>query len=368
MLAQRAEEVEAAGEGAVEAGEGAGGVGLEPAGKADRVKAPAAFDQGKPIEREAEQRLGEIRQKPEIWRVGAVSAGGGALARAGRAEVAHWDGLAAVVEENIIRTYRMCVKVFCPGFCVVSGVGCGRAPHPAGGFWFLAWAGPMCGAMRVLTLLAALLVLPSVAWARPVVLELFTSLACSSCPPADLLLSGLATEPGIIALDMHVDYWDRLGWRDPYSNPEFTARQQAYAARVGQSEVYTPELVVDGTRSMVGSDRAAVMDAIAAARGGVDVPVGLARAGGLVRVTVGGGRGRATVLLAGVATTRTTAVGGGENGGRRLSEANIVLSFGQVGRWDGAAMSLAVPTPPGDAVVALLQADDGRMLGAAILR
>src|SRR5579883_2432854 len=89
----------------------------------------------------------------------------------------------------------------------------------------------------------------------PVVVELFTSQGCSSCPPADAFLGELATRPDILALGFHVNYWDSRAWRDPFATPEATARQRAYAQRFDGGQVYTPQMVVDGVREMVGSDR-----------------------------------------------------------------------------------------------------------------
>jgi hypothetical protein len=216
-------------------------------------------------------------------------------------------------------------------------------------------------------LLAALLLAPLPAAARPVLLELFTSQSCSSCPPADALLAELAQQPGLLALDLHVDYWNGIGWRDPYSSPQYTARQQAYAAQFGDSEVYTPALVVDGGQIVVGSDRDAVRAAIAAARARPAIPMRLRRDGDGLIAEADPGQGTATLWLAGTASSRTTQVRGGENGGRTLTEANIVLSLTPVGHWSGQALSAHLPRPPGDGATVFLQAPDGHILGAAAL-
>src|SRR5579863_6180669 len=98
---------------------------------------------------------------------------------------------------------------------------------------------------------------PAGAAPRPVVVELFTSQGCSSCPPADALLAELAKQDGVIALGFHISYWNGLGWKDPLSSEASTDRQKAYAGRFNGGQVYTPQIVVDGTAEMIGSDRAA---------------------------------------------------------------------------------------------------------------
>jgi hypothetical protein len=154
--------------------------------------------------------------------------------------------------------------------------------------------------------------------ASPTVLELFTSEGCSSCPPADALLGRLAHQPGIIALAWHVDYWNGLGWHDPYSSPLATLRQQSYARQL-RDEVYTPALVVNGTHMVVGSDDSAIRAAIGAGAGSA-VPVSLQRTeDGVVAETAAAGRS-VTALLVAYDPERTTPIGAGENSGRHLSE------------------------------------------------
>ena len=206
--------------------------------------------------------------------------------------------------------------------------------------------------------------------AAPVVVELFTSQSCSSCPPADELLAELArTRPDILALDMHVTYWDRLGWKDPFSLPGATDRQRRYAALWRGDTVYTPQIVVAGRHQAIGSDRPAVLAAIASAKADTTpaVPLRLARdAAGLV-LEAGIGQGAGTFWLVGYDPGHTTAVRGGENVGRTLTEVNVVRSMETVGVWQGKAVRLHLPSAPGERTAVLLQAADGRMLGAATL-
>ena len=206
---------------------------------------------------------------------------------------------------------------------------------------------------------------------RLVVVELFTSQGCSSCPPADALLTELArTEPGLLALGLHVTYWDRLGWRDPYALPAATARQRGYAAQFVQEGVYTPQMVVDGTRQAVGSDRAAVRAAIQEARMSAEAQPALqvTTDGARLRVQSDRSLGASILWLVGFDPQHSTVVGAGENGGRTLQETNVVRALVRAGDTAGAPLDLAVARPAGVRVAALLQAGaDGRILAAALL-
>jgi hypothetical protein len=212
----------------------------------------------------------------------------------------------------------------------------------------------------------ALALAPRAHAAGPAVLELFTSQGCSSCPPADALLGRLARDPGIIALAWHVDYWNSLGWRDPYSSALATQRQQDYAARLND-EVYTPALVVNGVRMVVGSDPAAVTSAIEAARG-IAVPVTLQRDGASVIADIGAAGQPVSALLASYDPEHATPVGAGENSGRTLTDYRIVRAATPLGHWDGTTRRIPLPEiAAGRGVVVLVQGADLRVIGAADL-
>src|SRR6202165_3951456 len=121
------------------------------------------------------------------------------------------------------------------------------------------------------------------------VVELFTSQGCSSCPPADQIIGELAKDPSVIALSMPIDYWDYLGWKDTLADARFSARQKAYSQMRGDREVYTPQVVVNGSAHVVGSDRAGIESAIGdtkKADGVMSVPVTMTLAGKQINVSV----------------------------------------------------------------------------------
>ena len=156
----------------------------------------------------------------------------------------------------------------------------------------------------------------------PVVVELFTSQGCSSCPPADVFLSELArSRPDVLALSFHVTYWNGLGWPDPFSLPAATSRQRRIAALLA-AEVYTPQIVINGAAEMVGSDRPHVLAAIALALEARRVGPALAvtRQDSQAIITVGAGEGVGDIVLLGTDGEHRTLVGSGENAGRVLRE------------------------------------------------
>ena len=213
--------------------------------------------------------------------------------------------------------------------------------------------------------------LPAMAAAaeRPVVVELFTSEGCSSCPPADAFLTELSRgRRDILPLAFHVTYWNSLGWRDPFSMPAATQRQAQYGARFGDGS-YTPEMVVDGRKGLVGSERGTAEAAIAAAaaRNQTSASVAASRQGGRVSIMVGEGSGSGRVVLVGFDPEHRTAVGRGENTGRTLTESNIVRSIRSVGQWNGAPLTLVADAPEGQDAAVLLEAPDGSIIGASRL-
>jgi len=206
---------------------------------------------------------------------------------------------------------------------------------------------------------------------RPIMVELFTSEGCSSCPPADTLLADLARRPDVLALSFHVDYWDRLGWKDPFSSREATARQYRYAKLLDLTSVYTPQIVVDGKWQAVGSDRADVEYALDRARGNRDeIPVRLIVGHGKAQIELGPGgeEASALVMLIGFDRRHVTAVKRGENSGRTLVHVDVVRGVAELAHSDhttGGVIEASIPWPC-DRIAAVAQAADGRILGVAV--
>jgi hypothetical protein len=174
---------------------------------------------------------------------------------------------------------------------------------------------------------------------QPIVVELFSSEGCSSCPPADTVLRQLVRDQPVagaevLGLELHVDYWNYLGWVDPFSSEAFTARQRAYADALGQHGVYTPQLVVDGTTQCVGSNAATARSLIAAAAREPKATVRLSRTGDRVSIAVSDLPAKAEpadVWLAITEDDLVTAVPRGENAGGHLAHGPVVRILRRVG-------------------------------------
>jgi len=213
---------------------------------------------------------------------------------------------------------------------------------------------------------------------RPIVVELFTSQGCNSCASAETLLESLSHRSDVLVLGFHVDYWDFLGWRDPYASPEHAMRQAAYARRSGVSYVYTPHLVIGGTQQGSTLEPKAVermlATAAAEAAAGPAVRVFLADRGHLA-VSVGAAdwRGEADILLVRLDRERTNDVRGGANAGRTIVSRNIVRRVAPLATWSGAAVELRLPMLPLHDIahelcaIIVQERPQGRILGAAIL-
>lgn len=205
----------------------------------------------------------------------------------------------------------------------------------------------------------------------PLVVELFTSQGCSSCPPADRLLGELAKRPDVIALSFHVNYWDRLGWKDPFASESTTARQHGYAAALAQSYVYTPEMVVNGVVHDPGNSPGGVsrLLAQATARGSLSVRPLLSVAPDKRLVislpALRDAPAGLDVWLFTYDAAHTTPVERGENRGATLVNRNVVRSVEKLAVWNGAAASWT--TNPSSRPVAVLvqRRDFGPIVGAA---
>lgn len=215
------------------------------------------------------------------------------------------------------------------------------------------------------------LLLSVAAVAKPVVVELFTSEGCSSCPPAEVLLGELARKPGIVALAYHVDYWDHLGWKDRFSIPEASQRQQGYVRRLAKSGPFTPQVVVSGDTSLVGSNRGAVKEAIAGDRDALAIMLSQAEGNLQIQFTEAW-REPMDVYLVTYLSEATAKIKRGENARRTLKHFNVVRSFKRLGTWNGKPQRMAAPLAglPRDAsavAVILQRKNQGAIAGAATL-
>ncbi|MCA3562689.1 MAG: DUF1223 domain-containing protein [Aestuariivirga sp.] len=210
--------------------------------------------------------------------------------------------------------------------------------------------------------------------AKPVdvVVELFSSQGCNSCPPADRLLGEIRDKPGVLALTFHVDYWDYLGWKDTLAGPDFSQRQYDYAKARGDMDVYTPQMIVNGQKQMVGSQRSEVLAVLEQSRR-PSWPVALSIAGKDKELVfeAGVGQGEATLWVMPILDRISVKIEKGEMAGREVSYTNVVRKLAPAAMWTGAATQVSLPkdgllTPDATGCVALLQTGKvGPVLGAA---
>jgi hypothetical protein len=222
---------------------------------------------------------------------------------------------------------------------------------------------------------------PAAAVPASTVVELFTSEGCSSCPPAEAMLGKLAQRADVIALAFHVDYWDYIGWQDRFELKEATQRQREYARALHLASVYTPQLVIDGTRDLVGGGDPGLVTTASAQHAAARFPLDIAVYGNQLTVKVGAISDDSSVdaqralqvdevLLVSYLPEAVSRPNRGENSGKELHEFNVVRSIRTLGTWMGAAKSytVALNSLPTDAtrVAVLVQvANNGAIVAAA---
>lgn len=208
----------------------------------------------------------------------------------------------------------------------------------------------------------------------PVVVELYTSQGCSSCPPADAHLTQLADRDDVIALALHVDYWDYIGWKDEFADAKFTRRQKAYANAAGHSSIYTPQIIINGVEHVVGNRRKDVALIIRQhAKKTAPVQMTLARENGELSIAA-----RAETALSGPVMIqvvrydprKSVYIRSGENAGKEIVYSNIVTEWQNLGEWDPRnPLNLSVKIKGDQPVVVILQRPGpGQIIGTARLR
>lgn len=225
--------------------------------------------------------------------------------------------------------------------------------------------------MRYSVVLAAAVTLaasPSLAndAAHPVVIELFQSQGCSSCPPANAQLNALADRPDVLALSFAVTYWDQLGWKDTFASPAFTKRQWDYARAAGRKQVATPQMIVNGRAAITGGRQDQIVAAARSVDRGTRGPA-IVSGGGQVAIGAAAAPLAATVWLVRYdPRTLQVPVRAGENGGRTLPHRNIVRALTSLGPWQGRAVRYPVPPAPAGLKSAVLvqQGTGGPILAA----
>ncbi len=201
---------------------------------------------------------------------------------------------------------------------------------------------------------------------QPVVVELYQSQGCSSCPPANRNVNAIADDPGILALSFAVTYWDRLGWKDTFAKKAYTDRQWEYARAANRSKVYTPQVIINGRKAIVGSNPKQLSSEIRKA-GGLKGPA-IQADGNQVRIASGKAASPATVWLVRYdPRAQQVPIKAGENNGKTLPHKNIVRELTQLGQWTGSSASFAIPSASNSvyrSAVLVQSADGGPMISA----
>lgn len=200
---------------------------------------------------------------------------------------------------------------------------------------------------------------------RPVVLELFQSQGCSSCPPANANLNAIADRPDVLALSFGVTYWDQLGWKDTFAKPAYTDRQKAYARGLG-AQLGTPQMVVEGREDLIGTNARELDAVLRRARPAMDATVAIARG----RVEIGAGQapkaGADVWLVRYDPRVRQVAIQRGENNGKTLPHRDVVRELTRLGGWNGAPVAFNTsPADPALRTAVLVQARNGGPILAA---
>ena len=223
--------------------------------------------------------------------------------------------------------------------------------------------------LRMTAAFALLFAAPLMAQDRPVVVELFTSQGCSSCPPADEMLSKLEGRDDVIAIALHVDYWDYIGWKDKFGHADHVKRQRAYATAAGRRTIYTPEMVVQGQTDIVGAKPMALSKAIAEhARDPKLVDLAVTRQGDTLSIAASAGRTQdMDVHMLRILPEQDVKITRGENRGRTITYTHVAQGLKTLAQWDGRSdLSVETTVKGDDATVVIIQtAGSGPILAAA---
>ena len=212
---------------------------------------------------------------------------------------------------------------------------------------------------------------PGAVESQPVVVELFTSQGCAACPPADAFFGELAQRDNVIALALHVDYWDYIGWSDGFARPEFTRRQKGYAKAAGSRMIYTPQVIVDGHFQLAGTEADHIAAAIETRAAQPPLAnLSLSREGDALTIEaqlLAPKPSDLTLQLVRYRPQETVRIAEGENSGRTITYRNIVTSWDTLARWDGQGQLRLTLKVEGQepAVVIVQQAGPGAILASA---